>query len=46
MNSDKYKELLAEYQPKLIRNEEENEKALASTCHSTNLLWLKISASQ
>jgi len=29
MNSDKYKELLAHYQPKLIRNEEENEKALA-----------------
>jgi HTH-type transcriptional regulator / antitoxin HigA len=28
-NSDKYKELLAQYQPKLIRNEEENEKALA-----------------
>ncbi|BAZ17581.1 hypothetical protein NIES4071_94610 [Calothrix sp. NIES-4071] len=28
-NSDKYKELLAKYQPRLIRNEEENEKALA-----------------
>ncbi|MEH2397033.1 MAG: transcriptional regulator [Nostoc sp.] len=28
-NSDKYKELLSHYQPKLIRNEEENEKALA-----------------
>jgi HTH-type transcriptional regulator / antitoxin HigA len=28
-NSDKYKELLAQYQPKLIRNEEDNEKALA-----------------
>ncbi|BAY31441.1 hypothetical protein NIES2107_33000 [Nostoc carneum NIES-2107] len=28
-NSDKYKELLTQYQPKLIRNEEENEKALA-----------------
>lgn len=28
-NSDKYKNLLVQYQPKLIRNEEENEKALA-----------------
>lgn len=28
-NPDKYKELLAMYQPKLIRNEEENDKALA-----------------
>ncbi|MBD2335921.1 transcriptional regulator [Calothrix sp. FACHB-156] len=28
-NSDKYRDLLAQYQPKLIRNEEENEKALA-----------------
>lgn len=28
-NSDKYKELLINYQPKIIRNEEENEKALA-----------------
>ncbi|RUS95856.1 hypothetical protein DSM106972_088690 [Dulcicalothrix desertica PCC 7102] len=28
-NSDKYKELLTKYQPRLIRNEEENEKALA-----------------
>jgi HTH-type transcriptional regulator / antitoxin HigA len=28
-NSDKYKELLSQYQPKLIRNEEENQKALA-----------------
>lgn len=28
-NSDKYKDLLAQYQPKLIRTEEENEKALA-----------------
>lgn len=28
-NLDKYKELLVKYQPKLIRNEEENEKALA-----------------
>ncbi|MEA5506853.1 transcriptional regulator [Halotia wernerae UHCC 0503] len=27
-NSDKYKELLSQYQPKLIRNEEENAKAL------------------
>jgi HTH-type transcriptional regulator / antitoxin HigA len=27
-NQDKYKELLAKYQPKVIRNEEENEKAL------------------
>ncbi|BDA75414.1 hypothetical protein CAL7716_095800 [Calothrix sp. PCC 7716] len=26
---DKYKELLIKYQPKLIRNEEDNEKALA-----------------
>lgn len=26
---DKYKELLIKYHPKLIRNEEENEKALA-----------------
>jgi HTH-type transcriptional regulator / antitoxin HigA len=28
-NSDKYKELLSQYQPKLIRNEKENAKALA-----------------
>jgi HTH-type transcriptional regulator/antitoxin HigA len=28
-NQDKYKELLFQYQPKLIRTEEENEKALA-----------------
>lgn len=28
-NSDKYRDLLDQYQPKLIRNEEENEKALA-----------------
>lgn len=28
-NSDKYRELLIKYQPKLIRNEEENERALA-----------------
>lgn len=28
-NSDKYKELLTKYKPRLIRNEEENEKALA-----------------
>ncbi|OUL31835.1 transcriptional regulator [Nostoc sp. RF31YmG] len=28
-NSDKYKELLSQYQPKLIRDEQENEKALA-----------------
>ena len=28
-NRDKYKELLLQYQPKLIRTEEENEKALA-----------------
>ncbi len=28
-NQDKYKELLLQYQPKLIRTEEENEKALA-----------------
>lgn len=28
-NSDKYQELLSQYQPKLIRNEEENQKALA-----------------
>ncbi|WGV24943.1 helix-turn-helix domain-containing protein [Halotia branconii] len=28
-NSDKYKELLLQYQPKRIRNEEENVKALA-----------------
>lgn len=27
-NAEKYKELLAQYQPKLIRTEEENEKAL------------------
>lgn len=27
-NTEKYKELLAKYQPKLIRTEEENEKAL------------------
>lgn len=28
-NSDKYRELLIKYQPKLIRTEEENERALA-----------------
>jgi len=28
-NSQKYRELLVEYQPKIIRTEEENEKALA-----------------
>lgn len=28
-NSDKYKELLTQYQPKIIRNEAENEEALA-----------------
>lgn len=28
-NQEKYKELLIQYQPKVIRNEEENEKALA-----------------
>lgn len=28
-NPDKYKELLVNYQPKIIRNEQENEKALA-----------------
>ncbi len=28
-NRDKYRELLLQYQPKLIRTEEENEKALA-----------------
>lgn len=28
-NLDKYKDLLVQYQPKLIRTEEENEKALA-----------------
>jgi HTH-type transcriptional regulator / antitoxin HigA len=28
-NQDKYKELLLQYQPKLIRTEQENEKALA-----------------
>lgn len=28
-NQEKYKELLVKYQPKLIKNEEENEKALA-----------------
>ncbi|BAZ49501.1 hypothetical protein NIES4103_21130 [Nostoc sp. NIES-4103] len=28
-NQDKYKELLFKYQPKLIKNEEDNEKALA-----------------
>ncbi|MBH8564165.1 transcriptional regulator [Nostoc sp. CENA67] len=28
-NQDKYKELLVKYQPKLIKNEEDNEKALA-----------------
>jgi HTH-type transcriptional regulator/antitoxin HigA len=28
-NQDKYKELLIKYQPKMIRNEEENERALA-----------------
>ncbi|MBW4559051.1 MAG: transcriptional regulator [Trichormus sp. ATA11-4-KO1] len=28
-NQDKYKELLIKYQPKLIKNEAENEKALA-----------------
>ncbi|MFK0734068.1 MAG: hypothetical protein ACFKPT_18945 [Gloeotrichia echinulata GP01] len=28
-NSDKYKELLCQYPPKLIRNEAENEQALA-----------------
>ncbi|MCC3472466.1 MULTISPECIES: transcriptional regulator [unclassified Microcoleus] len=27
-NSDKYKELLSQYQPKIIRNEADNEKAL------------------
>lgn len=29
-NPDKYKELLSQYQPKIIRTEAENEKALAS----------------
>lgn len=29
-NSDKYRELLIKYQPKLIRTEEENERALAT----------------
>ncbi|WP_199313911.1 transcriptional regulator [Planktothrix sp. FACHB-1365] len=28
-NPDKYKELLSQYQPKIIRTEAENEKALA-----------------
>jgi HTH-type transcriptional regulator / antitoxin HigA len=28
-NPDKYKELLSQYQPKIIRNEADNEKALA-----------------
>ncbi len=28
-NSDKYKKLLSQYPPKLIRNEAENEQALA-----------------
>lgn len=28
-NPDKYKELLSQYQPKIIRNETDNEKALA-----------------
>ena len=28
-NADKYKELLSQYQPKIIRNEADNEKALA-----------------
>ncbi|MBD2205202.1 transcriptional regulator [Calothrix sp. FACHB-1219] len=39
-NSDKYKNLLVQYQPKLIRNEEENEKALAiveELMHRSNL---------
>lgn len=39
-NSDKYKELLVNYQPKIIRNEEENEKALAvveELMHRSNL---------
>ena len=29
-NSEKYRELLIKYQPKLIRNEEENERVLAT----------------
>ncbi|WP_199336196.1 hypothetical protein [Nostoc sp. FACHB-110] len=39
-NQDKYKELLVKYQPKLIKTEEENERALAiieELTHRSNL---------